>query len=169
MANCFPPCFLSDPVKGWDIHPLHWDLLQDAKAGLLWCFRMCPQTKIPLPIQSNDPDCKYWWVLKHLDWDSEVSVSQLCLYHFLGFHQWWNSTPVSWWWAVETWENRTVPGAGITTVPTTTASAIHFNYMTWVHQSTKMLLSLDFKHQREWISLGFDLNSFSQTECISSL
>lgn len=63
--------------------------------------------------------------------------------------------------AGETWENRTVPEAGITAVPTTTASAIHFNYMTWVQQSTETLLSLDFNHLKEWISLRFDLDSLS--------
>ena len=52
-------------------------------------------------------------------------------------------------------------GGGITTMQTTTASAIHFNDLTSVQQSIKMLVSLGFESQEE-TSLGFDLESFSQ-------
>lgn len=162
-AQCFLPCLLSDSVEGQDTHPLHWDLLQGVMAGLLWCFRMCPQTQVPLLIQSNDIK-----ILMQILMGTQAPGGTLrflkvssALYQFPEFCLWWNSTPASRW-AVETWENRPMQEAGITAVPTTTASAIHFNHTTWGQHSTKMLVSSDFKHQREQVSFGFDLDSLSQ-------
>lgn len=128
-------------------------------AELLSHFRMCPQTCVPLLIQRMIQVASInssTWVC-----DSEVSESHLCFYYFLMSHLWWKSMCLNSHQSVDyrNQENRTVQRERITTTQTATASVIHFNDMTSVQQSIKILMSLGFEGQREETSQGLNLES----------